>query len=58
MNTTSRRRHFEVEVRGYLYVLCCFSERLVHEYGEGIAMWFPGIKLTGYLYLLSMYLYA
>lgn len=58
MNTTSRRRHFEVKGRGYLYVLCIFSERLVNEYGEGIAMWFPSIKLTGYLYLLSMYLYA
>lgn len=27
----------------------------INEYSEGIALWFPSITLTGYLYLLSMY---
>lgn len=25
----------------------------INEYSEGIALWFPSITLTGYLYLLS-----
>lgn len=31
------------------------QQAFINEHSEGIALWFPSITLTGYLYLLSMY---